>query len=841
VTEYVNDNFGRMLTTDRGPAAGSMLERIENEYDALTGLRIRDSRLGYESGAGWVEHSRTDYQHYLTGQLVLVERPRFEGDSSPSEEHYSYDVAGRVATVQDPNHTAPNVEYSYDPLGRLERVRQLLDPEAPADEQWAETTYGYDSNGNLLAVTDANGNLTEYLVDDFGQTVRITSPVTGATEMAYDVGGNLTTRSDARGVTATSVYDTNGRMTGITYDDGVTTEELSFFYDAAGRRIQAESPGVVQTFTHSRRGLILTASQDLGGDVRETSYEYDLDGQLELVSYPSGRTVTFARDFAGRATAISSTAPGGGAAVTVAENLEYLPFGPASHLELGPPTGRVTEIREHDWHYRRTSQEVADATPTSLLNIDYDYDHAGNLTTLTDHLGDRSAGYDYDDLGRLTGVSWTDANRIFEYDPIGNLERIGVDEGLPGEGEILLGYFGNLEGNNSPVLESTETYQGASSLSSYTVVSDDVGNMTSDDLTSFSYDSRNHLGDRQFNGVTLDYTYTADGRLIRSERTDTGAVTEIVLDIAGRRLAKLENNLWRDYVYLGNQLVAYFDDGETDPTQVIADHIGMPMMAVDGSGAVVWQAKAEPYGELRGEVGLSGDPGLRYPGQWQDELDLEAACVGDTCTTPGPLGDSLSLFENGYRWYKPGWGRYGQADPVGIQPSREGTEHLFLYARATPFVLADELGLQVEPEAQKGCDCPCREWGFFGGGWQWGFFKWGKARYTGKFTCRTRPHLKVPVIVTCDISGLIAFAGLQGNTTMGPLSNGAVACNVSDLFQSGLKSISVDIGVIFSGGANIATNSEAGIGALEFGLGLGAGVFYGFECTIERDTSWYTK
>jgi len=695
VTEYSYDSFGRILTTDRGPSVSELLERVENEYDPITGLRVRDSRLAYDAGSGWVEHSRTKYDHYITGQLIRVDRPRLEDDPSPSEEHYAYDVAGRMATLQDPNHTSANVEYLYDPLGRLERVRQLLDPAAPPGEKYAVTSYAYDAGGNMIAVTDANGNLTEYLVDDFGHTVRITSPVTGVTEMAYDAGGNLIRRIDGRGVTATSVFDASGRLTGITYDDGVTTEVLSFEYNAAGRRTRAESPDVVQTFTHSRRGLILAASQDIGGDVATTAYQYDLDGRLESVVFPSGRTVSYARDFAGRGTAITSTPPGGGTPVTVAENLAYLPFGPPTHLELGPPDGELVETRGYDWHYRRTAQDVADLTPMTLLDLDYDYDPAGNLTALTDHLGDRSAGYAYDDLGRLTGVTWADATRAFDYDPIGNLERIGVDEGLPGEGEVILGYTTNATGGNSPILESTDTYQGGSSLSSYTVVTDSAGNVTSDGLTGLNYDVRNKLDDRQLNGATLDYAYSADGRLVRSVLSDTGVITDLVRDAAGRRLAKYEDGVWRDYIYLGGQLLAYFDDGQTEPVQVIADHIGMPMMAVDGTGAVIWQAKTEPYGELRGEVGLSADPGLRYPGQWQDELDLEASCVGDTCTVAGPLEDSFSLFENGYRWYRPGWGRYGQADPLGLQPGGGGVEHLFLYARNSPPQFFDPLGLDV--------------------------------------------------------------------------------------------------------------------------------------------------
>jgi YD repeat-containing protein len=388
--------------------------------------------------------------------------------------------------------------------------------------------------------------------------------------------------------------------------------------------------------------------------------------------------------------------PGGGSPMIVADNLEYLPFGPASHLELGPVAGRVVEERGHDWQYRRTGQTAVGPGSTGLLDLEYDYDAAGNLIMRTDHLGDRTAGYGYDDLSRLTGASWTDGNRVYDYDTIGNLERLGVDEGLTGEGEVLFGYAANPAGGNLAILESTETRQGGSPLSSYVVESDDIGNVTSDGLTTFDYNEQNHLGSRALKGVTVENTYSADGRLARSARSDTGAATDIVLDAAGRRLAKLEGGAWRDYVYLGDQLLTYFDGGADDPVQVLADHIGMPIMAVDGTGAVVWQALAEPYGELRGEVGLSTDPGLRYPGQWQDELDLEADCVGDMCTVPGPLDDSFSLFENGYRWYVPRWGRYGQADPImagGVGTGLYKWPEVFAYSGSAPQTKVDEFGL----------------------------------------------------------------------------------------------------------------------------------------------------
>jgi len=156
-------------------------------------------------------------------------------------------------------------------------------------------------------------------------------------------------------------------------------------------------------------------------------------------------------------------------------------------------------------------------------------------------------------------------------------------------------------------------------------------------------------------------------------------------------------------VFLGGQLLAYFDDGADDPIQVVSDHIGMPILAIDSAGATVWEGFAEPYGSLRGTSSEAFDPGLRYPGQWQDDLDLEASCSGGACTFPGILEPSYTLFENGYRWYRGPWGRYTQADPLGYhdREKRRPIATLFGYAHQSPLRFLDPVGL-IEWECRYG-------------------------------------------------------------------------------------------------------------------------------------------
>ena len=76
-------------------------------------------------------------------------------------------------------------------------------------------------------------------------------------------------------------------------------------------------------------------------------------------------------------------------------------------------------------------------------------------------------------------------------------------------------------------------------------------------------------------------------------------------------------------------------------------------------------------------------------------IDVDGTCALGECEMPGPLRGSVSLFENGFRWYRAGWGRYTQSDPIGLQPRASGADHLIAYSRGNPLLFFDENGLDV--------------------------------------------------------------------------------------------------------------------------------------------------
>jgi RHS repeat-associated protein len=128
------------------------------------------------------------------------------------------------------------------------------------------------------------------------------------------------------------------------------------------------------------------------------------------------------------------------------------------------------------------------------------------------------------------------------------------------------------------------------------------------------------------------------------------------------------------FVFLGNRLLARVDGALVG--SVISNHIDYPLLVADASGAVMWHAEADAFGEptslLAGSD--SADPLRRFPGQWEMR-HMGAPVVS-------------RIFFNGHRWYQPQYARYSQSDPLG-----DGAESAYVYAGGNPMRAIDPSGL----------------------------------------------------------------------------------------------------------------------------------------------------
>lgn len=141
-----------------------------------------------------------------------------------------------------------------------------------------------------------------------------------------------------------------------------------------------------------------------------------------------------------------------------------------------------------------------------------------------------------------------------------------------------------------------------------------------------------------------------------------------------------------EYVWFAGQPIAQFAAGTSTPLYTFTDHLGTPLLQTDASGATAWRAEYEPYGTVFAlRSGAALHQPLRFPGQ---EAEGERTY-------------------NIFRWYREGWGRYTQADPITYRPSAFSMEtdpsqadQPFAYARLNPTRLVDPLGLLTGAEVR---------------------------------------------------------------------------------------------------------------------------------------------
>ncbi|KAB2673881.1 MAG: hypothetical protein DVB31_02875, partial [Verrucomicrobia bacterium] len=291
---------------------------------------------------------------------------------------YGYDANGDLATVTDADGRATRMSYHPDPAHRLKDVSDPLGR--------VGVSYEYDAAGRLVATVDANGNRTQEAWNPGGFTGAITDRNGNVTSLAYDSRGNVTRETDALGGVTTTVYgdpSNPDKPTARTDARGNTTR---WTYDARGNLTGLQPPiGFGESFqaTYSAAGDVLTRST--------------FDGQTSQFSYDGQRRLT-RRQVAGEPT------------VDYAYSAEgYLVR--ESVTESGASDPIAVTTREYSTLGRL--ERVANNRGFSVQTT-----YAANGTLLHATLpGGGAYGFTYDAQGVLTG----------ETDPLGNHTVIQTD------------------------------------------------------------------------------------------------------------------------------------------------------------------------------------------------------------------------------------------------------------------------------------------------------------------------------------------------------------------------------------------------------------------------------
>lgn len=695
VTTLAYSPRGWVTSIVRNP--GGLQRTTTFEYDLAGNV----TKLILPTG-GWIEYTYDDPGNVTkvktsAGEEVvytydnlgnqLTEIRRLTGGATQFSHSQVYDDIGRL--ISDIGATSQTTQLAYD---RANRVTGLTDPRSKVygfgfdalnrlitstDPDTDVESSTFNTANTLVGFEDGKGVSTSFVYNGFGEVIREVSPDRGTTDYWYDSAGRLIKKVDAESQEVLYTYDDNGRLLTESFT-GAAGLNRSFTYDstASGNKGVGQLTSTTDakggyTYYYNAFGELLTETRTTDGYSFGTSYEYDLNGEVTRVYYPSGREVQYVRNAIGDIASVNTQSAAGQPVTTVVQSVTRRPFGPLAGFTAG--NGAITTY-SHDGDYRLTEIDISNGGST-ILDHSYVYDQSDNLLSITDNQSaGRSNAFTYTDDDRIETASGPYGSFAWTYDGNGNrLQEVRTIGGsATTDTYVYTAGTNRLAQIRDPLASPLRT-----------LLYDDAGRVVDDDRTTagafeYAYDVSGRLTEVTSGATSLaTYAYDAWDRRIAREVTSPSALTRYyVFDGNGRPIAESDGagNIQREYIWLDEQLIGLSVGSGTSSSlfHIHTGHLGQPLRASSGAGAIVWDADFEPFG-IAAALTATLNVDLRLPGQWEQ---FEAG-----------------LAQNWNRDYGAPIGRYLQPDPVGLA----GGSNPYGYALQSPNSLVDADGLRFGP------------------------------------------------------------------------------------------------------------------------------------------------
>lgn len=378
------------------------------EYDA------RGNLLKKVEAAGLPEERVTEYELDAQGRATRITfKGRTETDASITPDavwQLEYDVLGNISRSTDPEGVLRR--YSYDRAGNLVAYTNAN------GQVW---NYGFDGNGNLTVETDPLGRSNHYSYDKVGnqqkyvnargkavlaafdamdRNIRITNEVGGIYQIRYNGQGLPVSETDEDGRTSRAEFDNFLRLSkeidglghvteyGYSLADGSDNGSLGALFEPTEIQYPTytERRRLDERERNTNRTLLNPTSQGTEGLV--SSNTYDKRGQMIADTDPNGKTHFYKYDALGRL-------------------LEFTDSLGATTRATYDVRGNLTSITDANANRNRFEYDRNDRVVKEILPLgqatEYAYDPAGNLQRRIDANGHRSE-YDYDAANRLREV-----------------------------------------------------------------------------------------------------------------------------------------------------------------------------------------------------------------------------------------------------------------------------------------------------------------------------------------------------------------------------------------------------------------------------------------------------
>src|SRR3989339_867097 len=598
--------------------------KVQREYyDGLD--RVIQTKTQTANASQW---STQDIAYDTQGRVARQSLPYISQDisySSPdlqqSAKSYIYDAQDRVLTETTPVGTT---SYIYNGLTtsiydansrRKDLVKDAHGNLVQVKEYNAQdiytTNYEYSLTNKLSKITDAQGNIRNFVYDDLDNLIsqdmihRLDAQNIPIISYTYDKNGNVLSQTNFNNQVISYTYDDLNRVLSESVNGSI---KMTYTYDQGTNNVgkltyvNYNHNGNWQSYNYNLLNQLTDYDVRIHGDNYAMNYGYNLNGNLKQIDYPNSKIANYTFNNIGQVSAVSV------ATSTIASNLQYNINGQLVHLERA--NGLITDYSYTPAQaYRLTNLSTTNASST-LQDISYTYDAVGNILNITDTANTdlkKSATYQYDDLNRLasTTVSYinipnSNYSQQFTYDAIGNILS-----------NSALGTYNYTLANP----------QQLSSIPNQNFIYDNAGNLLTDSQKTLTWDWRSRMTKSQNTGSQniTNYTYDSNNQRLMKQTQEPldiilapkGGVSglsgganpppaqyitiaeEHYIDQYYERNDK--NNDTKDHVFINGQKVATINNNNA-PYYIISDHLNSSSILVDNAGNIAEVSDYRPFG-----------------------------------------------------------------------------------------------------------------------------------------------------------------------------------------------------------------------------------------------------
>jgi YD repeat-containing protein len=311
---YAPNGACTSITDDNGHTTGFAYDS-GGRLASTTDPKLNVTTFTYDAGGNVLSETRADrsdlggpvQQSALIHDYDRRHRLTRTTDNVGNTNGYAYDSRGNLTLHTNPR--GHDVVYQYDDLNRLTDTRGYVG--ARSGGITINTSHvEYDPKSRVVAASDSNTNITTYAYDSLDRCVLVTEADGTVCSLIWSPRSNLLRQQNANGTVISNSFDLLERCVRRDILPGPTVASTTTF----------------ELFAYDGRSHLTLASNDLSrvaldydslgncvGQVQDgfrSDYTYDGAGNRLVLTYPSGRVVTFGYDALDQVSSMSSSTGG---------------------------------------------------------------------------------------------------------------------------------------------------------------------------------------------------------------------------------------------------------------------------------------------------------------------------------------------------------------------------------------------------------------------------------------------------------------------------------------------------------------------------------------------------